>query len=298
MARYKIVYQNTSIEAPDGAFLVGRSPECQLVIDDPVISREHFAILYKDERLFVEDKGSRNGVNVNGKRISGTYELRNGDEISVGKHSVRIVAYRRAPAAERTVGLRRCMQCGEWMSNIDLSCSKCGWQTDGGGEPTGTQPVQKSTLDPNLLTVNEETAGLQPAFTMAGLATKAIVVGKLDDAERLLASALRIVESRIKTDGKISDTEFNMIVKAIFEMARASKSHAQISNLFRIHRLCGQLMSRDLVEELYDLVRAVDYHVCPEMKRYLKFLLARGDQLNPGETFVFRRLQGLAKICS
>ena len=54
----------------------------------------------------------------------------------------------------------------------------------------------------------------------------------------------------------------------------------------------------ELVEDLYQLVRPVGYRACPDLSRYLVSMKARADTFSPGEKFIFKRLEGLVKICS
>lgn len=66
--------------------LVGRSRECDLVLEDPDVSRRHARIvLGADGRWLVEDLGSTNGVAVNGGRISGAHPIADGDRVTFGK---------------------------------------------------------------------------------------------------------------------------------------------------------------------------------------------------------------------
>lgn len=73
--------------APAGT-LVGRSRDCDVVLEDPDVSRRHARILLAaDGSWLVEDLGSTNGVAVNGGRISGPHPLANGDQVTFGKVS-------------------------------------------------------------------------------------------------------------------------------------------------------------------------------------------------------------------
>jgi ABC transport system ATP-binding/permease protein len=69
---------------PGENIVVGRSPDADLVLNHPEVSRRHCRILRGGETWFVEDLGSRRGTAVNGNRISGRAMLRVGDKIHVG----------------------------------------------------------------------------------------------------------------------------------------------------------------------------------------------------------------------
>ena len=62
---------------------IGRSRECELVVDDPNVSRRHAEVRKTIEGWMVVDLGSTNGVKVNGKRVHEEV-LRPGDTITLG----------------------------------------------------------------------------------------------------------------------------------------------------------------------------------------------------------------------
>ncbi len=63
---------------------LGRDPTCQVIIDDPHISRVHAEISCKDgNTILIRDTGSTNGIFVNGKRIT-EQQLNDGDKILIG----------------------------------------------------------------------------------------------------------------------------------------------------------------------------------------------------------------------
>ncbi len=63
---------------------IGRSPDNTLSIPDPFCSGRHAIIVTVGDRYFVRDNGSKNGVFVDGKRVSGEAEIHAGNEILVG----------------------------------------------------------------------------------------------------------------------------------------------------------------------------------------------------------------------
>jgi sigma-B regulation protein RsbU (phosphoserine phosphatase) len=63
---------------------IGRAPDNTLAIPDLFCSSHHAVIVAIGDRFFVRDNASKNGVFVNGKRISGEAEVHSGDEILVG----------------------------------------------------------------------------------------------------------------------------------------------------------------------------------------------------------------------
>ena len=65
--------------------LIGRSPECDVFLDDVTVSRRHAELVRDGETFTITDLGSLNGTFVNRKRIESA-ELDDGDELQIGKY--------------------------------------------------------------------------------------------------------------------------------------------------------------------------------------------------------------------
>ena len=92
MKKFRLIHQNSNLEAPEGRSDIGRSIDCYLVLNDPSVSRVHATIINKDDKLLIEDRGSRNGCSVNDVRVKGTRELGDGDVITIGHQTIKVVA--------------------------------------------------------------------------------------------------------------------------------------------------------------------------------------------------------------
>ena len=66
---------------------VGRSPDCDVFLDDVTVSRRHAQVLRQDGRFVIEDKGSLNGTFLNRRRIE-SGQLEDGDEVQIGKYKL------------------------------------------------------------------------------------------------------------------------------------------------------------------------------------------------------------------
>lgn len=89
-------YQNRNLDLTEGEFLIGRSLNCQLSLNDPLVSRNHAVLVVRADGVSIQDLGSRNGVRVNGHRIEGTHQLSEGDAITIGGQHMKLVSQRRA----------------------------------------------------------------------------------------------------------------------------------------------------------------------------------------------------------
>jgi len=70
---------------------IGRSPECEIFLDDVTVSRNHAILVERDGAYVVEDQGSLNGTFVNRRRIDNA-RLENGDEVQIGKYRLTFIA--------------------------------------------------------------------------------------------------------------------------------------------------------------------------------------------------------------
>jgi pSer/pThr/pTyr-binding forkhead associated (FHA) protein len=76
----------------EGHYVVGRNLECDIVISDPNVSRQHGEFVCAAGDVVVRDKNSTNGTKVNGVAIHGDQLLQHGDVISFGTAQVKFEA--------------------------------------------------------------------------------------------------------------------------------------------------------------------------------------------------------------
>jgi Protein of unknown function (DUF3662)/FHA domain len=73
---------------PTGA-TIGRSRQCDVVVNDPNVSRQHAEIRPRGGSWVLTDLGSTNGSSLNGRRIEGSEVIKPGDEVEVGTSKIR-----------------------------------------------------------------------------------------------------------------------------------------------------------------------------------------------------------------
>jgi pSer/pThr/pTyr-binding forkhead associated (FHA) protein len=71
---------------------VGRSPDCDIFLDDVTVSRKHAVMLDRNGEVSIEDLGSLNGTFVNRKRIDSATRLQSGDEVQIGKYRLSFIS--------------------------------------------------------------------------------------------------------------------------------------------------------------------------------------------------------------
>ncbi|HMC04733.1 MAG TPA: DUF3662 and FHA domain-containing protein [Actinomycetota bacterium] len=77
-----------TVTMADRPLVIGRLPECDIVVEDSNVSRRHAEVRRDGPDVVVVDLGSTNGTRVNGARVQ-TRRLNDGDEITIGRTSIR-----------------------------------------------------------------------------------------------------------------------------------------------------------------------------------------------------------------
>lgn len=86
-----------SVVTPDGdrvqvgldPITIGRHPDCDVVLNDQGVSRQHAEVRREDAQFVLVDLGSLNGTRVNGAGVKSPRVLQDGDSITIGSHVMR-----------------------------------------------------------------------------------------------------------------------------------------------------------------------------------------------------------------
>jgi hypothetical protein len=81
----RLRYEGRAVILGASGAVLGRSRDCDVVVEDANVSRQHAEVRPSGGSWIVRDLGSTNGVKVNGRRIEGAQALRPGDAIELGK---------------------------------------------------------------------------------------------------------------------------------------------------------------------------------------------------------------------
>jgi FhaA, N-terminal domain/FHA domain len=72
-----------------GGVSLGRSRQCDIVLSDPNVSRQHAEVRARGGSWVLTDLGSTNGSRINGRPVEGSEVVRPGDEIELGSTVLR-----------------------------------------------------------------------------------------------------------------------------------------------------------------------------------------------------------------
>jgi len=99
-ARYQLRHQGNELDIGCSC-TVGRDSECQIVLEDALVSRQHARFAETSDGLTVNDLGSRNGVFVNQRRIVEPTVLGHGDVVGIGLETFEVMDRKVVPRSKR-----------------------------------------------------------------------------------------------------------------------------------------------------------------------------------------------------
>jgi hypothetical protein len=86
--RALLVVGGRRVLVPPGGGTIGRSRDCEILLEDAGISRHHAEIRPAAEGWTIEDLGSTNGVLLNGREVRGAETLQPGDRLELGSTEI------------------------------------------------------------------------------------------------------------------------------------------------------------------------------------------------------------------
>jgi len=311
VARFRLRYQSTNLELrPGEEFAIGRSSTCSLAVADGLVSRKHAVLLIEPEAVMLRDLGSRNGVAVNGVRVEGDCPLQHMDRLYIG--SQELVLIDADKMNERTTTDRHiaCDVCGAINGSAKRYCGDCGARLDSDASATWKEQDRPASLRPPVVSPDREWGGSESTHTaraldvLGSIATKAITMGRFDEAERILIPHLdtlleRALRNRPLSDSNKDDPEamFATANSYALQLAEGLRDKKWIDWVFRIHTATCRLMSAETIEALHKVVRLQEYHRRKFVRAYLHTIKTRERKtFSPSERFLLGRLDGLAEV--
>lgn len=236
--RERFVLQRGAQRVPlsDGETVIGRNPDCHIVIDNHMVSRRHAKITVSDAAVFVEDLGSVNGVRVDGEPIQGKVLVHPGVKIAVADA---VFTLARSETAETSV--------------------------------RSTQRVP--TQDP--AEVDLTTRRTHAFQLMAGVVDKAIALGKADEAERLLGTLMSDVLQEAQQRKNVPREVADAAAKAALRLAGATSKSQWVEYPLRLFLALGRPLEIAIVDELFNLARRAPRMDLALLHRYIAALEAQ-----------------------
>jgi len=243
LARYRLRFLLQEIDVHRGPTLIGRSPECQVTIEDPLVSRQHARIVIDDAGAVVEDLKSRNGVKVNGQPIHGPTRIKDGDRVRIGTQELvfcELAEGSTAQAAKTTGFLRHCARCRLPYPQELLACPSCG----------ETMQLEEDTMTGQLGADTSRSWGLQ---LLLEVLDKAVAIGRIPDAARALQRIQSQTEERVAAGERIEPKQLDEVARAACTVARATRDAAHVAWVLRIYPRANLVPAASVIEALGEI---------------------------------------------
>lgn len=239
VARYRLRLLLQEFDLPPGETILGRSPECHVTIDDPLVSREHAKIIVNGEEVVFRDLGSRNGSKVNGQQVHGEVTLNDGDRVRIGNQEV---VFSRVIAAKRpgrpTGSLRHCRKCQTPYVAEAPQCPNCGYSPGADETLSGVAPANNLDRDKWSLQLQVE------------LLDKALSIGRVTDAERVLGRIALAVDERMTAGMLVERAQIDGAFGAAVRLASAHGEIQWVRWVLTTAQRLGHPPSRAVVEAM------------------------------------------------
>jgi pSer/pThr/pTyr-binding forkhead associated (FHA) protein len=248
----------------------GRSSTADIPLVGALVSRRHATFTLTESGVDVADHGSRNGLFVNGERLTGPQTLRPGDIITIGDDSLTLIELE---PVER--------------------------QNDA---TTAMRPV-RAEQTPRLPSFSDDDVSIATrradAFQLlGGVVDKALALGRGDEAEHLIGTHLVAALADASTGRGVPPDIARNAARYALKLCVATNKSTWLDFAVRLYRALAQPMPLPIVDEMYTLVgrmRGLDRAL---LRDYLDTLRLVSDTLSPTERFVLQRLEGLERMAA
>lgn len=273
----RLHYQVHDIAVPLGTFFIGRGADCQLALDDPMVSRRHAALRIYAGSAMIEDLGSRNGVFLNGVRIEKIELLHDGDQIRIGSQDLSFYEHEDSHplSSERGRATRREMQLTD-MQEVDPD-----------------DPSEQTFVATGPMSSVPARAGSGLAI-IGGVADKALALGRAEEAERILQRALADITVRAER-GEVDPDLAERAAGYAMRLAAGTGRGAWVDYTFQLYTVLGALLPARIVDELYAAVRKVKHTDKSVLRAYTARLRELSAGFGPAERFVLQRIEGFER---
>ncbi len=300
MTRFRLRYRSTDLDLALGDFVIGRSSRCSLALADALVSRKHAVLHVGIDEVVAEDLGSRNGVVVNGLPIKTSRDLEHMDHIFIGAEELLFIDAEQITDRIERVRYIVCDSCGAISGSAKRHCGDCGRRLD---NVMGATSKDWSNIQAAESPWGDDTRPVRRLEVIGGIAGKAIKMGRIDEAERVLLPHLdelleRAIAGQPLTDSEDEDADLLLERATEFAMslARGPRGTAWVDWVFRIHTATERVMSAETVDALHDMVRKLNYQNPDYLKAYVQVLAQQVIRCTAAQRFVVGRVLGLNKV--
>jgi len=301
--RFRLRYMQHDLELAEGEFVVGRNASCQLSLDDPLVSRRHARLLVGPTAVTIEDLQSRNGVLVNGQRISERLSLEVGDRVLIGTQELTLLAVAESNEvkARAKVTMPKMPTAAPTEVPAPPAPAPLSPPTPIEVSNVGLPPSRDSRVPEPIVEPDYETSMVRRADAfnlLAGVAEKALAMGRVLEAERLLASPLTDVIEASRAGKRITPSLVDQAARFSAKLATATGKGAWADYVIELYAAQQRPAPAPVIDELYNALRRVTSIDLQRLRDYIEQLRLRLARFGPADRFLIQRLEGLERLAN
>lgn len=276
MARFRLRFLLQELDLIGPVVTLGRSAECQITLDDPLVSRVHAQLTLGEHGVRVSDLGSRNGVRVNGRLIAGETELQHNDRVRLGSQDLLFLVADSSPGAcerapRRTGAMDHCRRCQRPFPGEVGDCPHCGSSSD---------PFTPSEGPETITGVELESVPSWTFRLISEVVRRALDTGRAPEAERMLERAARDLDGRLRAGRKLGREQVTEAAGYALRLAKLKLRPEWAEWSVRLHRAEGMLPESDTLDALESLDACTLDALRPELEA---LLIDHAASAQPGE---------------
>ena len=297
-------------EIETGSLLIGRLPECDVNLDDTLVSRMHARISVQDGQVVVEDLHSSNGVYVNGMRVGHSVVLRDGDRILIGTTEISLFESRDSslmriraarPASSSPTPARHVTpikQVAPPPRPVPLESR----QTAPAGPLKATQQTLPSANTPQPMRAPRSpepvpsTARADALKMIGGLADRLAATGNLEEAANVLSGHLRRILKGANAGLAVPPDVADSAAHHALTLARWTKQPLWADYVIELHLSARLVMSVATLAAFEDVVTKLEDFDRMLLGYYVEGLKERQGKLDMDERKRLERLKLLARL--
>ena len=274
------------LELGNGSLLIGRLPECDVLLQDNLVSRMHARISVQNDSVVVEDLHSTNGVYVNGLRVGHSLVLRDGDRILIGTTEISLFETRDSSLMRLKKSRKVSSAPPERVTPVVSPVQQL-----------ARSMTQPSTPMPKLAPKGRDnipsTARADALKMIGGLADRLAATGNLEEAAQVLSGHLKRILKGANTGLLVPADVAASASHHALTLARWTKQALWADYVVELHLSARLVMSSVTLASFEDVISRLDFDRML-LGYYVDGLRDRQDKLDIDERRRVERLKFLA----
>ncbi len=250
------------MELGSGSLLIGRLPECDVLLSDTLVSRMHARISVQGDSVVVEDLHSTNGVYVNGQRVGHSTVLCEGDRILIGTIEFSLFESRDSSLMRVRAARAVSSSPGERIPPL-VNPSQKAAALQAVTKPM-TKPVTKPVPAVPMRVPSKpehvpSTARADALKMIGGLADRLAATGNLEEAAQVLSGHLRRILKGANAGLMVPAEVAGSAAHHALTLARWTKLPLWVDYVVELHLSARLVMSAVTLASFEDVISKLDF---------------------------------------